>query len=494
MTSCLPLLDKNGPKNEENFYSYNINLLTIFLHSQFLSLLSFLFLAFLFFLLESLFSIKIKEKSYFKMFYLSSILVATFLFLGKYLKSLKESKKLPITIFQIIGKYILIPFFSIYLIVFYIYILKILIEKTLPKGTLVYICLSISFLSIFLSLILYSPQNKSYFIKKLVKFFSLFLLPILIILFIAIGVRIQQYGLSIYRYIVLLTGIWITITSFYIIFGGKKISFIPKSLIFFLIFFSFGPWGIFSLPEKNQVESIIKILEEKKLLDKNGKFKNEIYYYDNKKSSKQNKNQEKYKIKIFKKMEYLEKHHSLKKISSIFKEKKIATDTIKPLFFYSYKLGIPQDNMSLPRSITFNFKEKGQENLDYFTVTKNYQLIFYNLNKYYNKYYDNPIENKEYKMDSESLSIILKKKKNNKQIKISLEKKIKELYNQKSKEAKKKNSSYDYFHLNKKIIIKKETSFFKIKLEIDSIRCSFIDNKPIKINSLSGILLLKEKK
>ena len=86
--------------------------------------------------------------------------------------------------------------------------------------------------------------------------------------------RIDDYGITIKRYIVLSLGIWLSVVCVYTIIGKTNIKFIPVSLAIMLMLISFGPWGMFSVSEHYQVKRLKAILEKAAIL-KDGKIQNE---------------------------------------------------------------------------------------------------------------------------------------------------------------------------------------------------------------------------
>ncbi len=101
------------------------------------------------------------------------------------------------------------------------------------------------------------------------KSFYLILLPLLVILFIAILMRMDDYGITVNRYIVLFLGIWLTTVCVFTLLFKSSIKFIPTSLALMLQLISFGPWGIFSVSERAQVNRLKNILEKAKIIKEN---------------------------------------------------------------------------------------------------------------------------------------------------------------------------------------------------------------------------------
>src|SRR5690606_11355591 len=100
---------------------------------------------------------------------------------------------------KIFTQFILIPLLLIYLCILYFYGAKILLTGDWPKGIVSYMIIAISVLGIFTTLLLYPYQQwkESGWIKKFSRGYYYFLIPLVILLFIAIGMRIQEYGLTV---------------------------------------------------------------------------------------------------------------------------------------------------------------------------------------------------------------------------------------------------------------------------------------------------------
>jgi hypothetical protein len=76
-------------------------------------------------------------------------------------------------------------------------------------------------------------------------------------LFYAIGLRINQYDLTINRYLVLVFGLWLVFLSGYYILSRRKDLSMPFfSLLVVVIVMSIGPWSVYVLPEYRQQERL----------------------------------------------------------------------------------------------------------------------------------------------------------------------------------------------------------------------------------------------
>lgn len=226
-----------------------------------------------------LFSLKIEPETYFQIFILVMGLFNTWFFLAGIPKN-KEKIISPESYpkgLKVFTQFILIPLLLVYLTILYFYGGKIILTWDWPKGIVSYMIIAISVLGIFTYLLLFPIRDlkESSWIKTFYRAFYFLLFPLIVLLFLAIGIRVQEYGLTVNRYIILLMGIWLTFIALYFIFGKAKIKTIPISLAVFMIFGAFGPWSMFNLSEYNQLDRLENILKEENIL-RDGKIQREV--------------------------------------------------------------------------------------------------------------------------------------------------------------------------------------------------------------------------
>ena len=178
---------------------------------------------------------------------------------------------------KIFSQYILLPLLIIYLVILYLYGGKIILEWDWPKGLVSWLISIVATLGILTLLLIYpyGNQKENAWIKKFTSIYYYALFPLIILLFIAIWMRVSEYGITINRYIIILLGFWLTIVSIYFSIKKTNIKFIPVSLALLLFLMSFGPWGMFSLSEQNQIKRLKNILSENFMLI-DGKLANEV--------------------------------------------------------------------------------------------------------------------------------------------------------------------------------------------------------------------------
>lgn len=176
---------------------------------------------------------------------------------------------------KIFVQYILIPLAIIYMVILYAYSIKIVVEWTLPEGWVSMLILCYAVVGILAILLAYPLRDDSdnTWVRLYSRFFFVGLLPLIVLLFIAIWVRINEYGITELRYYVLLLGIWLFFMAFYFIFSkSKNIKLVPATLIIMAVLSLFGPWGVFSVSQASQAARFDKLMLKTKIWQANKGF------------------------------------------------------------------------------------------------------------------------------------------------------------------------------------------------------------------------------
>jgi hypothetical protein len=265
-------------KEINGFWQYNkllfIRLLTSALYSGFLYVGIILALV----SLNLLFDVKIHEKLYAEIWIFIVGFFNSWFFVAGMPKNFDELDQVEVYPkgLKIFTQFILLPLLGLYLIILYSYGIKIVSLWDWPKGVVSYLITCVAVLGIFNFLLMYpyAKQEGNSWIKWTTKAYYFILVPLVVMLFIAISMRLNDYGITINRYIIYLLGIWLSLVCLYFIVGKTNIKFIPVSLFIVVVLMSFGPWSMFSVSEKSQSNRLKHILEENNFL-KDGKIVNE---------------------------------------------------------------------------------------------------------------------------------------------------------------------------------------------------------------------------
>ncbi len=265
-------------KQINGFWQYNRMLFTRFVLSVIYS--GFLYLGIILALgaLDLLFDVDIHDKLFAEIWIFIAGFFNTWFFVSGMPNDYDELDKIEHYPFglKVFTQYILLPLLMLYLLILYAYGAKIIALWDWPKGVVSYLIVCVAVLGIFTFLLIYpfGKKEEDSWIKKFSKAYYFILLPLVALLFIAITMRLGDYGITINRYVILMLGVWLTLVCVYFIIGKTNIKFIPVSLSIMIVLMSFGPWSMFNVSERSQVNRLKHILEENGIL-KEGKVVNE---------------------------------------------------------------------------------------------------------------------------------------------------------------------------------------------------------------------------
>lgn len=275
----LPYLDNSSV---EDFWEYNKRLFGNFVVGAFYSGVIFAGLGIAIFAVDELFNLEIDGKIYGHLFVVLAGIFNTAYFLAHFPTEFTFSEETPdnqavgtsITpynsAFKNLTKFILIPIVAIYFLILYAFSAKILVQWELPEGWVGKLVLGFSVAGIFTYLLNYLlvKFDDSMFVKGFRRWFFYVLLPMVALLFVAIGRRISDYGVTEARYVVAIAGVWLFLTSVYFIISKRdNIKFIPVSLAFFALFTVLGPFSSFQVSERNQINRLMATLERNSMLN-----------------------------------------------------------------------------------------------------------------------------------------------------------------------------------------------------------------------------------
>ncbi|GBU08093.1 hypothetical protein AwDysgo_14240 [Bacteroidales bacterium] len=139
----------------------------------------------------------------------------------------------------------------------------------LPQGQVSYLVLALAAVGILSSLFVWPlrGEKNNQWVQAYLSYFYWIFLPLLAFLYVAIGRRIIDYGITPDRYYVMLATFWLSFIVIYFMLSKKKnIKLIPATFSLLCILTCFGPWGVFSVSERSQINRLQTILEENKIL------------------------------------------------------------------------------------------------------------------------------------------------------------------------------------------------------------------------------------
>lgn len=262
-------------KNQINaFWQYNKTLFIRFVTGVLYSAVLYIGITIALLAIDYLLGIKINGETYGQLWFVIVGIFNTWFFLAGVpddLAMLEEDKDYPMGL-KVFCQYILLPLQALYVAILYLYGIKILAEGVWPKGWVGNLVIGFSTTGVFLMLLLHPLREKlaTAWVKKISRLFYILILPLMILLFAALYLRIAEYGFTENRYLLSLAGVWLTCFSVYFALGRQwNIKLVPFTLFVILMASSYGPISAFNIAEKSQVNRLQNILTSQKVLANN---------------------------------------------------------------------------------------------------------------------------------------------------------------------------------------------------------------------------------
>lgn len=259
------------------FWAYNVNFFGRLFFTLVLSGILYAGIAIILYTVDELFEVKIDHKTYMDFWVVVASFIAPLFFLGGFPKDPTEpqqSYEYP-KYLKILTHYILTPLVCVYAAILYLYGIKIIVTGVWPEGIVASLILGFSFVGV-ITYALLSPVirlGENSFMRRFGGWFFAALLPLIVLLFVAIFIRINEYGVTENRYLIVVFGAWIAAISLYFIFSARRnIILIPATFTALMLLVSFGPWGAFSVSQRSQIDRLEEILMRNNILV-NGKIK-----------------------------------------------------------------------------------------------------------------------------------------------------------------------------------------------------------------------------
>ena len=156
-------------------------------------------------------------------------------------------------------QYLFIPLLLLYMATLYVYAAKILFTWQLPVGWVCYL-VSASMLGmvilIFITYPLQHEQGNSIF-KTLTRLLPLAMLPLLVLMSVAIGRRLSDYGITLSRLYVVVFNLWCyAVCIGLLLCRNRRIWWVPASFAVVLLLISVGPWSIPNVTEQRLQDEV----------------------------------------------------------------------------------------------------------------------------------------------------------------------------------------------------------------------------------------------
>src|SRR5262245_32528446 len=231
LVAVAPFLQRG---NVAPFWEFNRILFQRILLSFLFSTILYAGLAIALFAVQSLLGVKVHWKAYYFLYLSVSFLFNTWFFLAGVPseQELEVEYEYPAGL-KMFVQFILLPLVTLYVVILYGYLVKILIVREWPRGTIGWLVSIVSVFGMLALLLVHPLRNRPghRWIQFYSRVFYAGLFPLIILLLMAIWRRLSEYGLTEDRYFLLVLTLWMTGIAAYFSFGRQpSIKVIPISL------------------------------------------------------------------------------------------------------------------------------------------------------------------------------------------------------------------------------------------------------------------------
>jgi hypothetical protein len=260
-----------GLAEENGFWQYNKALFIRFLTAALYSAVLFAGLSIALLAIDHLLGIKVAEETYARLWFVISFLFNTWVFLAGVpddLSELNQHTDYPGGL-RVFSQFVLVPIVAIYLLILTVYLGKVIATRTWPSGWIGYLVSSVAATGI-LSWLLIRPleDREGYtWVRVYTRGFFIAMMPAIVMVWLAIWKRVQQYGITERRYFMVVLSLWLgAIAIYYARRGSRSIRVIPASLAAVALLSYAGPWGAYSVSQSSQVRRLERLLSRNGLL------------------------------------------------------------------------------------------------------------------------------------------------------------------------------------------------------------------------------------
>lgn len=243
--------------DEQNgFWQYNKALFIRFLMAGLFAAVLYGGLAIALAALDKLLGVDVPNEAYGRLWMVMAFVFTTWFFLGgvpEDLAALDQERDVPAAL-RVFAQYVLVPIVVIYLVILTLYLGKVLIERQWPSGWIGYLVSSVATIGI-LAWLLVRPleDTEQRWVRTYTRGFYVAILPAIVMLWLAIGKRVAQYGVTERRYFMIVLSLWWAgIAIYYTLGRSRNIKVIPATLCALALVTFLGPWGAYRVSLASQ--------------------------------------------------------------------------------------------------------------------------------------------------------------------------------------------------------------------------------------------------
>ena len=204
---------------------------------------------------DKLLGVDVAPEAYGRLWMLMAFVFTTWFFTGgipEDLAALDQRHDVPAGL-RVFSQYVLVPIVVVYLVILTLYLGKVLIVRQWPSGWIGYLVSSVASVGILAWLVVRPLETEYRWVRTYTRGFYVALLPALVMLWLAIGKRVAQYGITERRYFLIVLSVWCAgIAIYYTIGRSRNIKIIPATLCLLGLVTFLGPWGAYQVSLASQ--------------------------------------------------------------------------------------------------------------------------------------------------------------------------------------------------------------------------------------------------
>lgn len=257
--------------NRDGFELYVVKAFSRFFTTVLYSFVLYLGLSAILFTIDKLLGVNIiSEFYYYTALIVAGVFAPSFFLAGIPFKNeiltLKDYSRL----LNVLILYIVMPLICVYTIILYIYFGKIIITRQWPQGLVSHLVLWYSVICVTVYFFISPLINEKSWPRRFIKYFPKVILPLMVMIFISIWIRINAYGVTENRYFVVVLSLWVFLVMIYFASTKKLMNIIlPVSFVIITFVSVFGPFSSYSISKYSQNSRLNNIFIKNNMISGN---------------------------------------------------------------------------------------------------------------------------------------------------------------------------------------------------------------------------------
>jgi len=171
------------------------------------------------------------------------------------------------SIFKVLIGRIIMPLLTVYTLILYAYFIRLIFEGKLPEGMLGNLVIWYGLITVLMLFFSYTIKDEKPFYSWFHQWMPKIMLLPLAMMFLALYIRIDAYGITVRRYFVFALGLWVLGNALYwCIKKERTMQYVAASAIVIMLLSLYGPWSAYPVSIWHQNQRFEKVLVELDLL------------------------------------------------------------------------------------------------------------------------------------------------------------------------------------------------------------------------------------